>query len=130
MNGEFSWTIGLARIGVLMAKTCAVIFLFMMIRWSWPRFRFDQLMSLAWKVMLPLGLVNLIVVAVLFELQHRDMLGDWFEATLGSWTPLLVAVVGWFVAIVAVVFVAAIGPMVTDNRPRVKNRHYAIDDQI
>ena len=38
-----------------------------MARWSWPRFRFDQLMALAWKVMLPLGLVNLVAVAVLTE---------------------------------------------------------------
>ena len=45
----------------------AVIVFFMMVRWSWPRFRFDQLMSLAWKVMLPLGLVNLVAVAVLTE---------------------------------------------------------------
>ena len=35
----------------------------MLVRWSWPRFRFDQLMALAWKVMLPLGLVNLVAVA-------------------------------------------------------------------
>ena len=39
----------------------------MLVRWSWPRFRFDQLMSLAWKVMLPLGLVNLVAVAMLVE---------------------------------------------------------------
>ncbi len=49
---------------MLHVKVLAVIVFFMMVRWSWPRFRFDQLMSLAWKVMLPLGLVNLVVVAV------------------------------------------------------------------
>ena len=37
----------------------------MLVRWWWPRFRFDQLMTLAWKVMLPLGVVNLVAVAVL-----------------------------------------------------------------
>ncbi len=45
---------------------CVILF-FMMVRWSWPRFRFDQLMTLAWKVMLPLGLVNLVAVAVVIE---------------------------------------------------------------
>ncbi|MEO8224059.1 MAG: NADH-quinone oxidoreductase subunit H, partial [Gammaproteobacteria bacterium] len=45
--------------------------------WSWPRFRFDQLMSLAWKVMLPLGLVNLTAVAVFAEL--RVMYDPTFE---------------------------------------------------
>ena len=49
----------------------AVIFFFMLARWSWPRFRFDQLMSLAWKVMLPLGMVNLVMVAVWVEYGGR-----------------------------------------------------------
>ena len=48
-------------------RCMGVILFFMLVRWSWPRFRFDQLMSLAWKVMLPLGLVNLVAVAVLTE---------------------------------------------------------------
>jgi NADH-quinone oxidoreductase subunit H len=55
------------RIGVMLVKVLLVIVLIMLIRWSWPRFRFDQLMDRAWKVMLPLGLVNLIVVATLVE---------------------------------------------------------------
>ena len=42
----------------------------MLIRWTIPRFRFDQLMGLAWKVMIPLALVNLVCVMVVqqFEL--------------------------------------------------------------
>ena len=130
LNGELSWTIAFARIGILMAKTFCVIFLFMMIRWSWPRFRFDQLMSLAWKVMLPLGLVNLIAVAILHELQHRDMLGGWFDSTFGSWTPLFVSVVGWIVAIAAMTGVAMIGPVMSDNRPKRQTQRFAVDDQI
>ena len=51
-------------------KVLAVILFFMLVRWSWPRFRFDQLMALAWKVMLPLGLVNLVAVAVVVEFEH------------------------------------------------------------
>ena len=42
-----------------------VILFFMLVRWSWPRFRFDQLMALAWKVMLPLALLNLFVTGVI-----------------------------------------------------------------
>ena len=49
------------RVLVLMTKVFLVIFFFMLVRWSWPRFRFDQLMTLAWKVMLPLTLLNLAV---------------------------------------------------------------------
>ena len=41
---------------------------FMLVRWSWPRFRFDQLMALAWKVMLPLALINLVVTGLILAL--------------------------------------------------------------
>ena len=44
------------------------------VRWTIPRFRFDQLMSLAWKVMLPLGLVNLVAVATIAT--RLDVLTD------------------------------------------------------
>ena len=113
-----------------MVKTFCMIFVFMMIRWSWPRFRFDQLMSLGWKVMLPLGMVNLIAVAILYEIQHRDMLGGWFDSTFEAWTPVFVAAVGWVVGLVAVFTVALIGPQVTDNRPTRRTQRYTADDQI
>ena len=45
------------------AKVGAVLFFFMWIRWTIPRFRYDQLMNLGWKVMIPLALVNLVYVA-------------------------------------------------------------------
>src|SRR5262245_64398791 len=64
-----TWPIELLRIGVLQAKIVLVILFFMLVRWSWPRFRFDQLMSLAWKIMLPLGMVNFVAVAVFEELR-------------------------------------------------------------
>ena len=62
-----SWRSAILRIFVLLSKVMGVILFFMLVRWSWPRFRFDQLMDLAWKVMLPLGLVNLVAVAALVE---------------------------------------------------------------
>src|SRR5262245_27872228 len=49
-------------------KMLAVILLMMFIRWTLPRFRFDQLMGLAWKVFIPLGLVNLLCVMVVQHL--------------------------------------------------------------
>ncbi len=48
-----------------MFKVAAVLFFFLWVRWSLPRFRYDLLMSLGWKVMFPLSLLNLIWVAVL-----------------------------------------------------------------
>jgi NADH-quinone oxidoreductase subunit H len=54
---------------VLLTKVTASIFLIMLIRWTIPRFRFDQLMELTWKVFIPLSLANL--VAVMFVRQFN-----------------------------------------------------------
>ena len=59
------WTV--LKIGVLMGKVLSVILVIMLIRWTIPRFRFDQLMGLAWKVLIPLSTAN--VVAVMTVLQ-------------------------------------------------------------
>ena len=52
-------------IAVFAAKTGFFIFLFIWVRWTLPRFRFDQLMNLGWKIFLPLALLNLIVTGAL-----------------------------------------------------------------
>jgi NADH-quinone oxidoreductase subunit H len=66
-NPAESWPAALARVGTLWGKTLVVILFFMLVRWTWPRFRYDQLMALAWKGMLPLGMIHLVVVALLTE---------------------------------------------------------------
>src|SRR5262249_12905882 len=60
---------------VFAAKMIGFIVFYMFIRWTIPRFRFDQLMGLAWKVMMPLALVNL--VAVLYVKHFEEQLGPW-----------------------------------------------------
>jgi NADH-quinone oxidoreductase subunit H len=52
----------LVKILVLLTKVLCVILFIMLIRWTIPRFRFDQLMGLAWKVLIPLSLGNVIAV--------------------------------------------------------------------
>jgi len=52
----------LVKVLVLLAKVLSVIVLIMLIRWTIPRFRFDQLMNLAWKALIPLSLANMLAV--------------------------------------------------------------------
>jgi NADH-quinone oxidoreductase subunit H len=53
---------------VMLAKFLVFVFFYLLIRWTIPRFRFDQLMSLAWKGLSPLALLNLVGVMVVKQL--------------------------------------------------------------
>ena len=52
-------------IGILIAKMALFLLFFVWVRWTFPRFRFDQLLRLGWKVLLPLAIVNLILISAL-----------------------------------------------------------------
>jgi len=56
------WFIGFAA---FLAKTGFFLFLFIWVRWTLPRFRFDQLMHLGWKVFLPIALANLLITGLI-----------------------------------------------------------------
>lgn len=58
----------LLQISAFLLKTAFILFFFLWVRWSIPRFRYDQLMNLGWKVMFPLSLLNIVWVAVLIML--------------------------------------------------------------
>jgi NADH-quinone oxidoreductase subunit H len=105
-----TWPIALLRIAVLGFKIVLVILFFMLVRWSWPRFRFDQLMALAWKVMLPLGLVNLLTIAVLIELREQGLI-----ARENLWP---VVAISWAVTVIAWIIAGFWAPLSSDNRPR------------
>jgi NADH-quinone oxidoreductase subunit H len=76
----------LVKMLVLMTKVLLVIVVVMLLRWTIPRFRFDQLMGLAWKVLIPLSIANM--VAVMFVRQF-------------NWNPW------WLPAISLALFIAA-----------------------
>jgi NADH-quinone oxidoreductase subunit H len=51
-------------VGALFTKVIIILFFILWVRWTLPRFRYDQLMNIGWKVMLPLSLVNIIVTGL------------------------------------------------------------------
>ncbi|MBI3511638.1 MAG: NADH-quinone oxidoreductase subunit NuoH [Bacteroidetes bacterium] len=57
--------LALAGTCVMFAKTLFFIFVFMWIRWTIPRFRYDQLMNLGWKILIPLSVINLVATGFL-----------------------------------------------------------------
>ena len=57
-----------AQIFAFIVKVVFFAWLFIWVRWTRPRFRYDQLMHLGWKVLLPLGLANIVVTAVVMAL--------------------------------------------------------------
>jgi NADH-quinone oxidoreductase subunit H len=54
----------LIQIGVFFGKVTLFIFVQMIIRWTLPRFRYDQIMKLGWKILLPLSLANVVVTGI------------------------------------------------------------------
>ncbi len=54
----------LIHVGVFFGKVTFFIFVQMVIRWTLPRFRYDQIMKLGWKVLLPLSLANIVVTGI------------------------------------------------------------------
>jgi NADH-quinone oxidoreductase subunit H len=56
--------VGLLSMGIFIGKVVVLIFLFMWVRWTVPRFRYDQVMKLGWQKLLPLAIANLIVYAL------------------------------------------------------------------
>jgi len=59
------WVVEAMRVASFAAKVAFFCWFQMLVRWTLPRFRFDQLMTLGWKVLLPLSLINTMVTAIL-----------------------------------------------------------------
>ena len=59
---------GLVHLGCFLTKLVIFILFFILVRWTVPRFRYDQLMDLAWKSLIPLALINLVATATIVQL--------------------------------------------------------------
>jgi NADH-quinone oxidoreductase subunit H len=80
-SGPYTVAKAMATFGMFAAKTIFFVFFYIWVRWTLPRFRYDQLMSLGWKVMLPVALVYLTLIsAVIVAL---DMAGVGRGRTFG-----------------------------------------------
>ena len=62
------------QFGIVLGKVFLLVFLAMMVRWTLPRFRFDQLMRLAWEGMIPTSLLLVLIVSVYVFLGYTDYL--------------------------------------------------------
>jgi len=67
--GGASWTLPhllvvLLQVGSFVVKVCVMIFVLMLIRWTLPRFRYDQAMRLGWLGLFPLSILNIVLTGV------------------------------------------------------------------
>lgn len=69
-GGDWKWFAGFVHLGVFLAKTIAFIIFFIWVRWTVPRFRYDQLMKLGWIVFFELALFNIFIAALIIAAPH------------------------------------------------------------
>lgn len=68
-------TANLIGFGVLIGKALAFVFIFMWVRWTLPRFRYDQLMGLGWSGLIPLAMFNIVVTGLGVLLDQQILIG-------------------------------------------------------
>ncbi len=67
-------TLAILGVVAMFTKTFIFVFIFMWIRWTLPRFRFDQLMHLGWKSLIPISLINLLITGLVIAFNE-----GWFK---------------------------------------------------
>src|SRR5687768_6232867 len=113
--------LNILRTAVFLAKTLAIIFVFMWVRWSLPRFRFDQLMNIAWRGMIPVSLALVMGTAVVVYLAGGETF-DGVRAVHALWLLIMNAVL---VAGMMAASVLLPAPPATNRRTPVPGRRFA-----
>ena len=76
MGGEGSLLAGLISFAIFFIKTGIFLFVFIWVRWTLPRFRYDQLMNFGWKFLLPIALTSIVVTGTLWVVV-KDLQQHW-----------------------------------------------------
>jgi NADH-quinone oxidoreductase subunit H len=124
-----SLTVCIVRALAVFVKTLIIIFVFMWVRWSLPRFRFDQLMMLAWRALIPISLATLIMTAIILYFWAPE----WSSAADGSmrvtriegWTALYL-LIGNVVVLLAAMLLSLVIPAapLTNRKMRVPGSRF------
>ncbi len=112
----------LVRSGIFFGKTLVIVFIFMWTRWSLPRFRFDQLMMLAWRALIPMSLTLLLMTATIIY-YTRDQ--EWNGGQMDGHTALIMLLAN-IVTLVLMLLVSTIlpAPPPTNRRVRITNSRF------
>jgi NADH-quinone oxidoreductase subunit H len=122
-HGTIGWSdsilICVVRAAFFFAKTLFVLFVFMWVRWSIPRYRFDQLMMLAWRALIPMALLIMIVTALaIYYVGPHDAL---FMTSTRIGNPLFVTLLAANVATTAaIMFASTLVPAAPPTNRRVR----------
>jgi NADH-quinone oxidoreductase subunit H len=73
------WLRVLVSVIIFAAKVFILIYAYMWFRWTWPRYRYDQLMELGWKWMIPAGLANIVLTGIWYVLALPKSQGGLFD---------------------------------------------------
>jgi len=68
--GVSGWLLTVLQILTFVVKTSFFAFVFIWVRWTLPRFKYNQLMTIGWKYLLPIAVANILVIALLVALWH------------------------------------------------------------
>ncbi len=108
---------------VFFAKTLVIIFVFMWVRWSLPRFRFDQLMMLAWRGLIPISLAMMMMTA--FVVYYWGGRGRDELRVSGTMALVLLAANAGLLVLTVVAAAVLPAPPETNRRVRVSNSRFA-----
>ncbi|HLF85176.1 MAG TPA: NADH-quinone oxidoreductase subunit NuoH [Blastocatellia bacterium] len=119
-----------ASIIVFAGKIMLLIYVYMWFRWTWPRYRYDQLMELGWKWMIPAGLANIVLTGIWYVValpKARGGVLGFMHEEKGRLIPSRYAGIIYFIVTAFVVTIPIVwGLLVTINR---RSRDFNLHDQ-